>query len=62
MEQLSVYDEVEWAPNCLIMPIALDQQVKSYHPYIQEIISKDIKIFDSIPYGVPPKRGIEHVM
>lgn len=62
LEHLFRHDQVEWVAECMIMPAATEQQLKVYHPDIQEVISKHTKVFGSIPPGVPPERVIEHVI
>ena len=36
--------------------------MKSHPPDIQEIIDRHAKVFGDILHGVPPDRGIEHVI
>lgn len=62
MERLIRHEQVEWAAKCLIIPIVGDQQKSSYHPDILKLISQHIMVFGSIPPGVPPNRGTEHVI
>lgn len=62
MERLFRHDDVEWAAECLIMPASPEPQVKSHPPDMQDILDRHAKVFSSIPHGVPPDRGIEHVI
>ena len=36
--------------------------MKSHPPNIQEILDRQTKVFGKILYGVPPYRGMEHVI
>ena len=36
--------------------------MKSHPPDVQEILDRHTKVFGEIPHGVPPDRGIEHVI
>ena len=44
------------------MPASWEPQVKSHPPDIQEILDRHTKVFGEILDGVPPDRGIEHVI
>lgn len=55
---------MEWAAKCIIMPTNPDtgQLKRIYHPDVEELMTKHKTVFGSIPPGIPPDRGMEHVI
>ena len=62
MQRFFRHNNIEWAAECFTMPTSQEPQVKSHPPDIQEILDRHTKVFGKIPHGVPPDRGIEHVI
>ncbi len=62
MQRLFHHDDIEWAAKCYIMPTSPEPQEKSHPPDIQKILDRHTKVFSDIPHGVPPDRGMEHVI
>ena len=53
MEWLVLHDMVDWASDCVLMPIHEEQQKPVYHLDIQELRIKHTKVFNEISPGRP---------
>lgn len=62
MERYFRRGEVAWATKFLIIDISPPKYGRSYHVDIQSILDKQGKVFNEIPPGLPPNRGLQHVI
>lgn len=62
MQRLFRHDDIEWVAECHIMPTSPEPQEKNHPPDVQKILDRHAKVFSDIPHGVPPDRGMEHVI
>lgn len=62
MERLIKHDMVERAAECKLMLSYEDQHTTPYHSDVPELRVKHTKVFNGIPPGKPPDRGIEHII
>ena len=59
LERLSRHNNIKWVEICTLMPTQKEQHKTKYHPDIQKLRIKYEKLFNEIPLGKPPDRGIE---
>ena len=55
-------DIIDWAVECRIMPTKKNFEETKYHLDIQQLRIKHSKVFNDLPPGQPPDRGIEHII
>ena len=59
MQRLFWHNNIEWAEEGFTMETSQEPQVKNHPP---EILDRHTKVFGKILHGVPPNKGIEHVI
>jgi hypothetical protein len=62
MEAIFRKEEIVYAAECKISAHVDEKGKVHYTPEIKEILDRHHKVFGSIPPGVPPDRGFEHII
>jgi hypothetical protein len=62
MESIFRREEIEYAVECKVSTRVDEKGKVHYAPKIKNILDKHHKVFGTIPLGVPPYRGFEHII
>ena len=62
MESIFQRDEIVYATECRVVTCVYEQGKFHYTPEIKEILEKHHKVFEPIPLGQPPDRGLGHII
>ena len=60
MRSIMRHGDIEWVVECQITTEGTTAKVSSRPKDIKKLLHKHKRVFEYLPYGRPPDRGIEH--
>ena len=56
------HGDIEWVVECLITYSKPHMKVSKHPKEIEQLLSKYELVFGDLPLGIPPDRGVEHII